>query len=163
MEITLNFTTLAAEVKRSLSIIGKRSVDENGNLMYKDITLSSLEEPLLDDYLQQAVIDLTTETDTFVTASTDSPLTLTLTFPANHNDALNTVITNVCKAYCVSYALYSWLSIVAPRLQEKYMGDCRRQAGALIRLIHNKTAPATPTNNGTAVSPLAASTTVSNT
>lgn len=161
MEITLNFTTLAAEVKRSLSIIGKRSVDENGNLMYKDITLSSLEEPLLEDYLQQAVIDLTTETDTFITASTDS--SLTLTFPTNHNDALNTVITNVCKAYCVSYALYSWLSIVAPRLQEKYMGDCRRQAGALIRLIHNKTAPATPANSGTVISPLEVSTTVSNT
>jgi len=139
MEITLNFTALAADVKRSLSIIGKRSIDENGNLMFKDITLSSQEEPLLDDYFQQAVIDLTTETDTFITASTDT--SLTLTFPVNHNGALTPAITKVCKAYCVSYALYSWFSIVAPRLVEKYMGDCKRQTGALVRLIHNKKAP----------------------
>lgn len=153
MEITFDFNDLAEEVKRSLSIIGKRSVGESGNLLFKDITLSSLEEPLLNDYLQQAVIDLTTETDTFITASTET--TLTLTFPTNHNDALNTAITKVCKAYCVSYALYSWFSIVAPRLVEKYMGDCKRQAGALIRLIHNKKAPAESSS-----SPLAPTTTV---
>lgn len=158
MEITLDFTTLAGEVKRSLSIIAKRSIDEQGNLMFKDITLGSLEEPLLDDYFQQAVIDLVTESDAFVTASTDS--SMTLTFPTNHNDALNPAITKVCKAYCVSYALYSWFSVVAPKLQEKYMGDCRRQAGALIRLIHSKKTPTTPTAGGTEVSPLSASTTV---
>ncbi len=153
MEITLDFTTLAGEVKRSLSIIGKRSIDEQGNLMFKDITLGSLEEPLLEDYLQQAVIDLVTESDAFVTASTDS--SMTLTFPTNHNDALNPAITKVCKAYCVSYALYSWFSVVAPKLQEKYMGDCRRQAGALIRLIHSNKAPTVSSE-----SPLSASTTV---
>lgn len=153
MNITFDFATLATEVKRSLSIIGKRSIDEQGNLMFKDITLGSLEEPLLNDYFQQAVIDLTTETDTFITASTDT--SLTLTFPTNHNDALNPAITKVCKAYCVSYALYSWFSVVAPKLQEKYMGDCRRQAGALIRLIHNKKAPTVSSE-----SPLSASTTV---
>lgn len=154
MEITLDFTTLAGEVKRSLSIIGKRSIDEQGNLMFKDITLGSLEEPLLNDYFQQAVIDLTTETDTFITASTDT--SLTLTFPTNHNDALNPAITKVCKAYCVSYALYSWFSIVAPRLVEKYMGDCKRQGGALIRLIHNRKQPTVDENT----SPLSAKTTV---
>ncbi len=158
MDITLDFTALAKKVKRSLSIIGKRSIDEHGNLMFKDITLGSLEEPLLNDYFHQAVIDLTMETDAFITDSTDTALTLT--FPSNHNDALNTAITNVCKAYCVSYALYSWFSVVAPRLQEKYMGDCKRQAGALVRLIHNKKSPATPMDGESAVSPLAPTTTV---
>ena len=150
MEITLNFSTLANDVKRSLSIIGKRSIDEHGNLMFKDITMSSLEEPLLDDYFQQAVIDISAESDSFITASTDT--SLTLSFPDNHNDALNTAILNVCKAYCVSYALYSWFSVVAPRLQEKYMGDCKRQAGALIRLLHNKKTPALSTESPLSIS-----------
>lgn len=155
MEITLNFTAFAAEVKRSLSIIGKRSIDEHGNLMFKDITLGSLEESLLNDYFYQAVIDLTTETDTFITGSTDT--SLTLTFPSNHNDALNLAISNVCKAFCVSYALYSWFSIVAPRLVEKYMTDCKRQAGALIRLVNNKKPPSVSTD-----SPLSITTTIVN-
>ena len=153
MEITLNFNTLASDVKRSLSIIGKRSIDENGNVIFKDITLSSLEEPLLEDYFQQAIIDLTTESDTFITASTDD--TLTLTFPTNHNEALNSAITKICNAYCVSYALYSWFSIVAPRLQEKYMGDCKRQMSALIRLINVKKPP-----TASSESPLAPTTTI---
>ncbi len=144
MNITLTYSELTATVKRSLSIIGKRSVDENGNLLFKDITLSSLEEPILGDYFRQAIIDITTGTESFVTASATQ--SITLTFPTNHNDALDSAITDVCKDYCVSYALYSWFQVTAPRLTEKYLADCNRQMGALIKLIHNKKAPASETS-----------------
>lgn len=149
MEIALDFNQLKRDVKRSLSIIGKRSIDEDGNLMFKDITLGSLEEPLLNDYFQQAIIDLTTGTDTFIKASSDS--SLTLEFPTNHNDALNPAIINSCKAYCTSYALYSWFTVVAPKLVAKYQDDCARQMAALIRLIHNKKEPDEPASSYTDV------------
>lgn len=158
MEITLTYSELTATVKRSLSIIGKRSVDADGNLLFKDITLGSLEEPILNDFFRQAIIDITTEAESFVTASADQ--SITLTFPSNHNDALNKAITDACKDYCTSYALYSWFQVVAPRLVEKYQGDCNRQIGALIRLANQKKPPTTPQADSQDISPLSVTTTV---
>lgn len=139
MVITLDSNTLAGEVKRSLSIIGKRSVDDKGEPAYKDITLGSLEDPLLADYFRQAVIDISTETAAFITAASDTQITLT--FPTNHNTVLETFIQQSCEAYCVSYALWSWLTITAPRIASRYLEDCKRQIGSIIRLIHDKKSP----------------------
>lgn len=161
MEITLDFTLLTAEVKRSLAIIGKRSIDEHGNLMFKDITLSSLEEPMLNYYFQLAVIELTTASDTFIADSTDDRLTLA--FPSNHNDALNPAIAKVCNAFCVAHTLHSWFSIVAPRLKEKYADDCKKLSAALTKLIHNKKPPAGSAPSYTDVNGTAAHPTTDNT
>lgn len=158
MEITLTYTDLAATVKRSLSIIGKRSVDADGNLLFKDVTLGTLEEPILHDFFLLAVTDITTEAESFVTASADE--SVTLSFPSNHNDALEKVISDACKGYCVSYALYSWFQVVAPRLVEKYLGDCRRLMGSLVRLVNQKKPPTTPQADSADISPLSATTTI---
>ncbi len=139
MDITLNFTTLYGIVERSLSIIGKRSVDDQGNFLFKDITLGSRETEIVNDYFRQAIIDLSAETAAFITASTDN--SITLTFPGNHNSALNSFIQKSCEAYCTSYALHSWLNITAPRIADKYGADCNRQLAVVIRLLHEKKAP----------------------
>ena len=158
MVITLSYTTLAETVNRSLAIIGKRSVDANGNLLFKDVTLGSLEQPLLSDYFRLAVIDITTEADSFVTASADQ--SLTLSFPSNHNGKLEQAVKDACQQYCVTYALYSWLTVAAPRLAEKYQGDCSRLMGAIVRLINQKQPPSTPQADSKDVDPLSISTSI---
>ena len=142
MDINLNYDTLYGKVERSLSIIGKRSKDDDGNLLFKDITLGSREKEIINDYFRQAVIDLTTELETFVTAGSTSGVTFALDMPTNHNSALNPFVVQSCEEYCVSYALYSWFVITAPHISEKYLGDCRRQLSAVIRMTGAKTAPA---------------------
>ncbi len=146
MEITLEYATLTETVKRSLSVIGKRSIDKDGNLLFTDITVGTNEEPLITDYLRQAVIDLSTELSSFAPVPDVSPegITLYLDLPTNHNEDMLPFIQQCCEAYCVSYALYSWFTVTAPRLTEKYQADCTRQSSALIRLLHEKSAPDTP-------------------
>lgn len=139
MEITLTYADLYAIVERSLSIIGKRTTDENGNRLFTDITLGSRETGLIHDYFRQAVIDLTVELSGFITDGNET--TITLTFPSNHNTALEPFIIDSCKAYCTSFALYSWFTVTAPSIAEKYLGDCKRQLAAAIRLSHEKKAP----------------------
>lgn len=139
MDINLTYADLYETVERSLSIIGKRSSDDNGNRLFTDITLSSRETGIINDYFRQAVIDLSAETAAFITAGTDE--SITLTFPSNHNAALNPFIADSCKAYCVSYALYSWFIVTAPRIAEKYQADCARQLSVIIRLCNDKQAP----------------------
>ena len=139
MQITLNYTDLYDIVERSLSIIGKRSADDQGNLLFKDITLGSREKELVTDYIKQSVVWLATETSSFITASTVN--SVTLTFPSNHNANLDVFIEQACKDYCVAYALYSWFTITLPRLSEKYQGDCSRDIATIIRLVNDKKAP----------------------
>lgn len=139
MNINISYATLYEEVSRSLSIIGKRSVDDDGTPLFKDITLSSREQEIISDYIRQAAIDIAAETAAFITASTDQSVTLTL--PTNSNQALEPFIQKSCAEYCVSYALYSWLFITAPRIAPRYLDDCKRQLSAVVRLVHEKKAP----------------------
>lgn len=146
MQKTFDFTALYGKVSRSLSIIGKRSIDDQGNLLFKDITLGSNEKEIIEDYLRQAVIDIVTELDAFITAqSGDTQITVTL--PTNHNSNLDTFIGNSCDEYCVSFALYSWFNITAPRIAAKYLEDCKRQLAAVIRLAHEKQPPTSSTSS----------------
>lgn len=139
MEIQFSYTALYEAVSRSLSIIGKRSRDEKGNSRFEDVTLGTNEKSLIEDYLRQAVIDLAAETASFITDAVDD--TVTLAFPDNHNAKLEDFIRRSCMAYCVSYALYSWFTITAPTLADKYMADCNRQLNALKTLVYEKKAP----------------------
>ena len=139
MQITLNYTDLYDIVERSLSIIGKRSADDQGNLLFEAITLGSREKELITDYIKQSAVWLATETSSFITASTVN--SVTLTFPSNHNANLDVFIEQACKDYCVAYALYSWFTITLPRLSEKYQGDCSRDIATIIRLANDKKAP----------------------
>lgn len=136
---TFDYTALYGKVSRSLSIIGKRSTDEQGNRLFADITLGSRETEIIEDYMRQAVIDLAAEMEAFVTGETDT--TITITLPSNHNSALETFIGKSCDEYCVSYALYSWFTVTAPRIAEKYLGDMKRQLSAVVRLINERKAP----------------------
>ena len=144
MQITLSYTDLYAVVERSLSIIGKRSVDDKGNRLFDNITIGSREKDIITDFIKQGAAWLAAETSAFVTAGTDN--SITLTFPTNHNTNLDTFIQNSCKSYCVSYALYSWFTVTAPRLSEKYLGDCNRDIAAIIRLSNEKVAPSGATD-----------------
>lgn len=139
MNITINYPTLYGKVARSLSIIGKRSVDNKGVRLFNDITLSSKETEIITDYLKQAVIDISNETEAFISAAV-ADTSITLTFPTNHNSVLDAFIQQACDDYCVSYALYSWFTVTAPTIADKYLKDCQRQIGSIIRLIHNKKA-----------------------
>ncbi len=145
MQITLNYSNLAAVVDRQLSIVGKRSTDDEGKRIFTDITLGTNEKSLIDDYIRQAVIDITTETAAFISAGTMTQVTLT--FPTNHNTVLDTFIQQCCEAYCVSFALWSWFTITAPRIADRYLEDCKRQIASIIRLIHDKKTPAAATSS----------------
>jgi hypothetical protein len=132
-------------VERSLSAIGKRTVDDKGERLFTDITLGSREKEIINDYFRQAVIDLAAELTAFISASTDTSITIDL--PTNHSSALDTFIINSCEEYCVSYALASWFNVTAPRLTDKYTADCTRQIAALVRVIHDKRAPEAAASN----------------
>ena len=97
MQITLDYSTLYAIVARSLSIIGKRSVDDNGTLLFRDITLGSREHAIINDYFNNAFVVLCSELGQFITAEINSVSGLSQTAyidfwvdddPDNHTDGI---------------------------------------------------------------------------
>ena len=61
MRINIDFTDLFDIVRRSLSVIGKRSVDDQGNPLFKDITIGTNEREVVNDWLTLGMSNLVTE------------------------------------------------------------------------------------------------------
>lgn len=68
----------------------------------------------------------------------EDSVTLTVTVPDNWNSALQTSLRQALYNYCVSYAIFSWFTITAPHIAEKYLLDTRRQMDTIIMQIHEK-------------------------
>lgn len=52
---TINISSIKDDVKKTLSLVGKRSVDRQGNTLFASVTLSSAEECLIDSFLNEGV------------------------------------------------------------------------------------------------------------
>jgi len=148
MNITVDTSHLDAAVRRQLSVIGKRAVRKDGDSSFSVITPSSAEVDTLHDYYLDAVTLVNTSAQYFVTASTSPNAAgtsavgeITLTFPTNHNNEMNTTITVAFTTFLVAYAVYAWLSIVEPSLVERYKAAMREKLEALVLLIFHKTPP----------------------
>jgi len=143
MQITLNYTSLYDTVARSLSIIGQRSVDDNGNLLFKDITLGSREKDIIYDYFRSAINGLAADLRQYVTAVTSSSTSFTLTVSLydDANSNLSSTVVQAVKDYVTAYALYSWFTITAPRISEKYKEDAMNQRNFVIAQTFHRQRP----------------------
>lgn len=238
MRINIDFTDLFDIVRRSLSVIGKRSVDDQGNPLFKDITIGTNEREVVNDWLTLGMSNLVTEvshhvdveqynngivntiyTDwwqdddvstSLITASgqywykpstktlyvssftpadpeqeieqsaswseatpaTDTAyvdgagrhywwhndtmerigtgvggsVTLDFDMPDNWNSAIEPSLITSMQNYLVSFTLYSWFVISAPKIAEKYGNDAAQQLGAVIRMFSEKKPPVEDTD-----------------
>ena len=145
MQITLTYSDLYGVMDRSLSIIGKRSIDEKGNRLFNDITFGSREKELANDYFRSAIVALAADLRQFVSLETQSTtaFTITITLYEDYNDDLDATITQAIKDYIVAYALYSWFVITAPRIYEKYLAESERYRSYIRDQVFHRQRPAT--------------------
>lgn len=68
----------------------------------------------------------------------DDRIELVVTTPDNWNASLQLSLRQAMTNYCVSYALYSWFTITAPHISEKYQMDSQRQLLTIVEMIHEK-------------------------
>lgn len=140
MQASFTYSELYDTFSRSLSIIGKRATDDKGELIFKDITLSSREEVLAHDYFSQAAIDIASAISDAINAFNTTPTGFSLTVRIC-NEALGPVIKKAFEDYCVSHALYSWFNVTAPTISERYLADRNRRMGTILTLVYSKQPP----------------------
>lgn len=148
MQITINYTTLFETVKRSLSIIGKRSVDDQGGLLFDNITLGSREESIVYDYFRAAIVHIAAELDKYISleSHTDTSYTIGITLYDDYNDHLDETIKEAINGYLVAYALYSWFTVTAPRIHDKYLAEAKDAMAYLVKQCHHRQRPDTLPN-----------------
>ena len=139
------YANITEKVKRSLSIIGKRSRDDNGNTLFADITLSSAEEVIIRDFTEDAITEIVNEvrrllqTFSFHT-NTSTGIDLKLMLPDDYNTALDTTIGNAIDNFCTDYSLYSWFVITAPRISEKYRAGANAHLQLIVSMLFHRQA-----------------------
>ena len=148
MQILLDYTELYGVMERSLSIIAKRSVDDQGNPIYDNITLGSREKELAYDFFRTAIVGLAADMRMYVTleSSTTTSYTVTVSLDPDVNTSLESTIRQAVKDYVVAYALYSWFTVTSPRLTEKYLADADQQRRYITAQVFHRQRPATMPN-----------------
>ena len=148
MQITLTYTDLYGVVERSLSIIAKRSVDDQGNLLFDNITLGSRETSLIYDYFRYAITGLAAELRQFVTLETPSTdsYVIGISLYSDANPHLEDTIKQAVKDYIVAFALYSWFTVSAPRIYEKYLADAKAARDYVVTQVYHRQRPSTMPN-----------------
>lgn len=148
MDIVINYSDISAIVDRSLSIIGKRSVDDQGNLLFKDITIGTREKQILTDYYRSAIMHIASELRQFVRleAPIGDTYTISLALNDDANPDLEDSIRQAVTEYLVAYTLYSWFTVSAPRLYQKYLTDSQNALSYLTYQVFNRKRPDTLPN-----------------
>ena len=147
MDFTIS--TIVSAAKRHLSIIGKRLYQKDGKNMFADITLSSVEDPILTQYINASAQDVEAFLKQLVTASTYSSTTITITIANTRGDSdFATRTQALAESFITLNTVGEYLSMVHPDISQKYMADARKRMEALVSYVFYKkqpTATADPT------------------
>ena len=148
----MDFTiaTIVSAAKRHLSIIGKRLYEKDGKNMFADITLSSVEDPILTQYINASAQDVEAFLKQLVTASTYSSTTITITIANTRGDSdFATRTQALAESFITLNTVGEYLSMVHPDISQKYLADARKRMEALVSYVFYKKPP-TATGDPTA-------------
>jgi hypothetical protein len=147
-QISFTIDSVIADVKRHLSIIGKRLYTKEGKNLFSDITLSSAEDrQILTQYITASAQDVEAMLNKFISSSTyDTSVTMDI-----ENTRGDADFSTRAKDFIVSFVTLStvgeYLSMAHPDIAQKYQADARQRMEALIGYVIYKTAPASASAN----------------
>lgn len=140
--MTISFNTIKSEVQRHLSVIGKRMYDKEGRNMFTNVTVSSDERPIFDQYIKEAAQAIEGALRQLVTAFNigASDFTLTLTNSRGSQD-FDTRCKELVTSFIVSYTLEEYLGMTHPELSRKYQGEMQNDMESLMAYALHKNEP----------------------
>lgn len=146
--MTLTVSDLISDIKRHLSIIGKRLYTKEGKNLFADITLSSAEDTdILTQYITSSAQNVEVVCRQLITAFTFTPAssttnngvttttsaTISITFQNTRGSAdFDSRMRAHVKSYIVLNAVGEYLSMVHPELSDKYYRDARTSIESLM-------------------------------
>ena len=141
--MTITLATVISAIKRHLSTIGKRLYSKDGKNMFSDITLSSAEEtPILTQYINASAQDVEAVLKQFITASTYTASTISMTIANSRGDAdFETRTQALAESYITLNSVCEYLSMTHPDIAQKYQRDAKQRMESLIAYVFYKKPP----------------------
>jgi len=146
--MTITIASVIADIKRHLSIIGKRLYTKDGKNMFSDITLSSAEDTnILTQYITDSAQDVEAALKQFITDSTYNTTSISMTIANTRGDSdFQTRAEDLAETYVRLNSIGEYLSMVHPDLAQKYFADAKQRMEALMFYVIYKKSP-TPSSS----------------
>lgn len=141
--MTITFKAIKDAVKRHLSIIGKRMYSKDGKNMFSDITVSTAEDPIFDQYIVSGAQNVEALLRPLVeefTLNSNTTIGVKLNNTRGSED-FDSHCTEFIKTYITLYSVGEYLAMVHPELAEKYRLDAANSIQALQMYAFYKNPP----------------------
>jgi len=140
MAQTISLTGVKANVKKHLSIIGKRLYDKEGKNLFSNITVSSAEDGIFDHYVSAAAQNIAGAIAQFVTNYSDTSITIN---DARWDSQVATALNKAAQSYALLFSVGEYLAMTHPELAEKYYRDAQGMMNTIITTAYHKDPPTT--------------------
>lgn len=109
--ITIMKADVIAEVSKTSAYIGAKTITQEGENLYYNISTIKEDAEMLERYWNEACADVAAVAKEYVTAAdmSDADWTLTLDMPSKYNHAFDGVLKQQVFSYIVRKVLYHWL------------------------------------------------------
>jgi hypothetical protein len=138
MALTISLENLNADIQRHLSIIGKRLYDKNGKNIFSNITLSSIEPPILTQYVSAAAQNVAGAIAQFVTSYSNTSITID---NSRWDTSVSTALSNAIRSYAVLFCVGEYLAMAHPELSDKYYHDAQLMMNTIVSTAFYKKPP----------------------
>jgi hypothetical protein len=152
MAQTISLSGVSTQIKRHLSIIGKRLYTKDGKNLFSNITVSTAEDSIFNDYIYAAAQNIAAALAQFVTSYSNTSITVEGT---RWDTNVASAVQNACVSYATLFSVGEFLAMTHPELADKYYRDAQIMMNTIISTAYHKeppTANASPTSASVSVS-----------
>ena len=140
--MTLEFKTLKDAIKRHLSIIGKRMYTNDGKNIFSQITVSSAEDPIFDQYIAAAAQNVEAMLRQLVTTYTSNKTSITIELTNTRGtEDFDTRCGELITTYITLFSVGEYLAMTHPELADKYTRDSNNAMQSLVAYAYHKNPP----------------------
>ena len=144
--MTFSFESLLTAVKQNLSVIGKRMYTKDGKNLFSDITTSTAEDPIFNQYFFTASQNIEAMLSEFIDSYSFGSESLTITFKNRRGiPDFDARCGDMIGSYISLYATGEYLAMTHPDLAKKYQDDSVSTFQSLTVYAFTKKEPTTAT------------------
>lgn len=146
--MTITIASIVSAIKRHLATIGKRLYSKDGKNLFSDITLSSAEVELLNQYITSSAQNIEAVLKKFITSTVLNGSTIEITITNTRGDAdFGSRVQALSESYITLNSLGEYLSMAHPDLAQKYQRDAQQRMEALMVYVIYKKPPTAPSHH----------------
>ncbi len=144
LTITVDWCSVRASVSKHLAIMGKRLKDKDGSTLFANITLSSEEKGIMNQYISAAAETFASELAPFITYYNNGDFlmfTVKNSRWADGVDGVSVPFEGNFMGYTIAYVANAVLGMTHPDLAKKYADEMENHLNAAVKLFYVKKLP----------------------